>query len=720
MVRLKNIGVEKTTSFAFLVLLLGVLCSSVISLAAENNKGLTGEGITTIRSIEFVGNYTFSDKLLSKKLGFSVGDYLDPILAETGKRTIIEHYNRKGFPYTKVMLNTASMSRGKVIYIIDQGPRVRILSVGFKGNKKIKTGDLEDAVQTKTRSWLVRPVYYNKDKVDKDLEKLRKIYYREGFLDHRIEVLGESHITFVIDEGPQYSVGQIKVSGNQIFGAEKILEGLELAGGDIYERQKAEAQAKRILKFYREQGFINANVEQHPEYVGGARPDVVNLVFEVYEGDQFRIGRVDITGNDNVQDRVIRRILDEYEFSPGQLYNADMAPTEGDGNLEQYVQRQTLAEQVIIRPAASDEPQGDRKDVSVDIKEGLTGMWNPGVGIGSDSGVIGRLVYQQRNFDIHDKPKTLSDFILMKAYRGAGQTLRVALEPGTRVSQYSVSFTEPYFHDKPTSLDVVGSMYERFRQSHDEERLKGYLGFEQRRKENWRRSIGFRGERVDIGDIDFDAPQEIYDVEGNNDLAGVKIGTGRMVTDNRYTPTTGYSFDTAYEQVTGDYTFGILTGGYVRYFTLSEDLIDRKTVLAMKVRAGTIVGDAPAFEKFYAGGTGTYGMRGFEYYGVSPRGLQTNIANPQRKDPIGGDWIFLASSEVIVPLVGETLSALFFVDSGTVETGDYRAALGMGVQILIPQWSGPVPMRFEVALPFMKNDQDDTQTFSFSMGGFLF
>jgi outer membrane protein assembly factor BamA len=42
--------------------------------------------------------------------------------------------------------------------------------------------------------------------------------------------------------------------------------------------------------------------------------------------------------------------------------------------------------------------------------------------------------------------------------------------------------------------------------------------------------------------------------------------------------------------------------------------------------------------------------------------------------------------------------------------------VGTGIQILIPQWFGPVPMRFELAAPFMKNDEDETRAFSFSVG----
>jgi outer membrane protein assembly factor BamA len=92
------------------------------------------------------------------------------------------------------------------------------------------------------------------------------------------------------------------------------------------------------------------------------------------------------------------------------------------------------------------------------------------------------------------------------------------------------------------------------------------------------------------------------------------------------------------------------------------------------------------------------------------------VPNPEREDPIGSDWIFLASTEVVVPLVGEEFAALFFVDSGAIDSGNYRAAVGTGIQIQIPRWFGPVPMRFALAVPFMKDDEDDTEVFSFSVG----
>jgi outer membrane protein assembly factor BamA len=369
-----------------------------------------------------------------------------------------------------------------------------------------------------------------------------------------------------------------------------------------------------------------------------------------------------------------------------------------------------------ITPAGKSPGQ---RDAQVNIIEGKTGMVMLGAGVSTDSGVIGQFTFEQRNFDISDRPKSLSDFVTGKAFRGAGQTLRISLMPGTEVSQYSISFTEPYLNDKPVSLDLAGSSWKRFRESYIEGRTKGFVGLEQRFTDKWRQGIGLRVESVQVTSVEGDAPQEIKDVRGGNLLAGARLGVGRDLTNNRFNPTSGHNYDVSYEQVTGDFTFGIASATYRKYYTLYEDLAERKTVLAGKLLAATVVGDAPPFEKFYAGGTGAYGIRGFRYRGVSTRGLQTNVlpgTTPQREDPIGSDWIILANAETTVPLVGDNIAMLFFIDSGAIDTGGYRAGVGTGVQILIPQWFGPVPMRFELAMPLRKAEGDQTEFFNFSVG----
>ncbi len=721
---------QDATVILLISCLIGIASPCLAADAADPNQQSTvdnPESKAIIKSIEFEGNKKYKDHVLRERLGFQLGDRLDPFLAEGGRLTIIEVYRKVGYSSVKVSLDRDRLADGHLLYLIDEGPRVEIGNIDFVGNDSFGSGTLRQVIKIKEKKWLLWPYHFTEDAVDDDVERLQTFYYGQGYLNYKItsetelSADGETmDVTFVIEEGPVYHVAKIVFTGSTHFTEEQLREDLEIREGDVYLKAKADRDARVIGQRYREIGYVDAQVRQSVKFTPQVEENLVNLAIEIREGGQFRIGRIDVTGNETTKDKVARRVLDEYNFTPGELYDAKRAPKEGGGRLEKYVQRAAGAQQVMIRPVTPEDGDPNRKDVRVDIEEGMTGMIRPGVGFSSDNGVIGQLIYQQQNFDITDTPEDFGEWLMpWKPFRGAGERFSVRLEPGTKYSQYSVNFVDPYWQDEPITFNTLGQSWKRYRESYDEKRLKGSFGFERRVDEQWRRSIGFRAEEVGVGDLDYDAPQEIRDVKGDNQLYGIRFGLGLSGVDDVYDPGEGRNVGVFYEQVTGDDAFGILEGSYAHYFTLHEDVLGRRTILSGKLLAGTMVGDAPPFEMYYAGGTSRYGIRGFEYRGVSTRGLQTNVdpAYAERKDPVGSDWVFLAGAEVTIPLVGENFGLLLFTDSGTVDTGSYRLSIGTGIEIKVPQVFGNMPIRFEIAAPLLKDEEDETQIFSFSGGG---
>ena len=733
-----------------------------------NEKGIAIQKFI-VESIEFDSGgkkRSFKDKKLLEKLDLEVGD--DLIWAEPGRDNLEKFYYEKGFALAQIDLETEQLPEGKMklTYKIDEGPKVSTGRVFIRGNNILKTGALKRALKTTGKKWFFWSQNFSKDVLTADLDKLKEIYWNQGFLAHSImfslspdildpAVIAQQRqqkkcrvdITYQIQEGPVYTIEKIILdfiddegkTAEEIvikstnpedlqprkdpwpFDEKQLRERVTLEPAQIYSQKTADSDVEQLRMLYGTNGFINAKIRlQRPIFI----PDThaINIEFQVFEGLQYRIGRIDITGNKETHDKVYRRILDEYDFFPANLYNAGIAPKEGGGELEKRIRRMTLAEEVSIAPMGQAYGPKDAKvlgqDAEVHVKEGLTGNIWPGVGLSSDHGLIGQLIYDERNFDITDWPESIGELIPGRSFRGAGQSFKIGAEPGTRLSQYTVSFSDPYWGgepNKPIRLSVTGASWDRIRETYDEGRIKGSVAFKKRYDHGvWFRSISFRAEDVEVDDIDIDAPIEIIEEEGSNFIAGIKFGIKRDTTDDEFLPTNGSIFDISYEQVGGDHSFGILEGAQRWYRTLHEDLAERKTVLAIKLLGATTIDEAPTFEKFYGGGTGIYGIRGFDYRGVSPRGI--NPISLERDDPIGSDWIFLANAEVTVPLTGDNFAALFFIDSGTVESGGYRVSGGAGIQIMIPQWFGPVPMRFELAAPILKDDYDDTQTFSFSVG----
>jgi outer membrane protein insertion porin family len=660
-----------------------------------------------VRSIAFQGSAKLSDSFLAKQLSYKKGDYLDVFALRAGTDALTEAYKKKGFPWVTVTLDEGS-ALGNVVYRIDEGPRPKIAVVRFEGNEALKSGELQGTIKTKKKKLLVFTVYYSPDQLETDTRKLLEVYHKKSYLDAKIssdvtfnDSKSKAYVTFHIEEGPAYMVNSIQYFGNEFLTDVELLEGLKLRKDYFYSEAWADFDVKKIKSKYAAQGFIKVEVEQKRTILPNARVDVE---FKIKQGDRFRIGEVIITGNETLQDRSIRRVMDEEGFTPGQWYNADIAPGTGEGELERIIRQTVITESAVIQPVG-DKP--DQRDAMVTIKEGQTGSVMLGAGIASDSGVMGQITLDQRNFDITDWPENWTQLITGQAFRGAGQRLRLSASPGTEVSTYLISFTEPYLYDRPMALNLSGSIFERERESYEESRVTGNIGLDKRYPDDWRRGISFRADNVTIDDLEWDTPKEIVEVKGDNMLFGTRFYIGRDTTDSRFRPSRGYNFDMGYEQVLGDHTFGLLTATQRWYKTLYEDLSENKTVLETKFHAGTVVGDAPPFEKFYVGGTSS--MRGFDYRGISPRSGPSD-------DPIGSDWVMVGNFEVAVPLGSETFSWLFFSDIGTIEDGFIRSSVGTGVQILIPQFFGPVPMRFELAAPVTKDDDDDTQVFSFSVG----
>jgi outer membrane protein insertion porin family len=660
-----------------------------------------------VRGVAFSGNSDYSDSALQKELNFKRADYIDLLVVEVGVKDILLFYQDKGYAFAKVAVDRKELETGRAVYNIEEGPRVKVGKIKFVGNKLLWSWNLQDVVKVKTRRWLIFQGHYQETEVAGDVEKLRLAYLKRGFLNvkvsYGVEFTADKEwvtVIFNIEEGPIYTVRQLDINGNEFLKFEELTSDLKLKAGEVFTQEKADFDKKKILSKFLAAGFINATVEQSRSFQESAQVDVH---FNIIQGERFRIGQINITGNDQTQDKVIRRILDEYDFAPGGWYDADKAEGTGQGDLEKNVKGIALTKSAVITPAGN---KPGVRDAQVSITEGQTGSIMLGAGIGTDSGVQGQIVYEQRNFDIGAWPSSFGDFVTGDAFKGAGQIFRISLNPGTEYSMFSVSLIEPYLNDKPISMDVDASRYIRSLESYDETRTKGFVGFEERYKGGWRTGVDFRVEQVEVTNVDSNAPREISDWAGSNMLYGVRPNVGFDTTDNRFYPSKGIIFNAGYEQVTGCSTFGTLDGKFRWYKTVDEDFFERKTVLATKIQAAVTGADAPPFEKFYLGGSGS--MRGFEFQGISKRAGVND-------DAVGSDWMFMANTELAIPLNSDIFSLLVFVDSGTIQTGPYRVGAGSGLQIMVPQLLGPVPMRFEFTYPLRKGEQDETRVFSFSI-----
>jgi outer membrane protein insertion porin family len=667
-----------------------------------------------IAAIEIRGNVKFSTKDLLKDIDFGVGDPVDRFLINQGRDAIERKYRDAGYAYAEVTVDEEALkTEQRVIYTIAEGPRVRVRQITFEGNYSYKPKELMRLVSIKTYIWIFRTGEFDADKAQRDAENIQTFYREHGFLEaevsYRPEFLDEAHenlrLVFVINEGTRYTIKEIRITGNTVFTTDDLLAKLKLHPGDFFDAFKLKDDVQAIETEYGRQGYIYAHVL--PSRVFAEEPGQVIVTLQITEDGQFTMGRIEIHGNSQTQDKVVRR---ELRFYPGELYDTTKVR-----EAEKRIKDTQLFTEATITPVGN---APDVRDALVQVTESTkTVNFILGAGVSSDSGLAGNIVLENTNFDLFDFPRSATEFFKGKSFRGAGQTARIQLEPGTQVQRFRIDFREPYLMDQPIGLSTSAYYFERNRGPYNEQRLGLTWGFDHRFEsgalKGWTGTLGFRNEWVRITDVEFLAAKDIRDVEGGSYLSSVEPGLIHDTTDSVFNPTKGHRFKLGWEQagmMGGAYTFSKITASYVQHWTVTSDEYERKSVLSGRINAGYMFGDTPVFERFYAGGIGS--MRGFAFRGISPKdGL--------RNDRVGGDFMLLTGGEYSVPLYEKVIYGVGFVDMGTVERDitidTWRTSIGLGVRLTLP-FFGTVPMEFDFAIPVMKNDEDKTRIFSFYVG----
>lgn len=674
-----------------------------------------------IKSVVIRGNVAIDTKTISDTIDMHVGEAIDQFRIALAKQSVVNLYKDKNYPYAHVDIEEEPLRlHGDLIVNIIEGPKVRVRKVEFVGVHSFTQDRLRGVVKTRYWIWILRPGTLDPEQLEDDIGALRKFYTDHGFFDVRVgrKVIvspdqTEVQVDFIIDEGRRYTVRNVLFQGNYSVPASKLRPELKVTDGRPWDSDTIERDVRSIVRAYSPFGFVyQPDLEvPNPDYLSVTprrlfikEPGKFDLIYDIHEGKPFHMGRVIVKGNDKTQQKVVLR---EMRVTPGQLYNS-AALNEAQDRLKAL----PYFSSVSVTPIG-DDPKV--RDVLVDVKESKTAIFTVGAGINSNGGIVGDITYEQRNFDIANPPDALKDIFTDQAFSGAGQNLRINLEPGTIQSNASIRISDPYLFDQPYSGFDEAYLHDWLREQYDERHTGDAVGIGKRFDYIHSLLLTLRGEDVDIRSIQYeqDRPPQITDYAGHTTVTSAALQFRRNTTQGGALPYTGSDFTAGFEQfgaLGGEAYFEKWTSGYNYYQTVYTDLLDRKTILDYHAQTGFITGDAPFFEKFFDGGIGT--IRGFEYRGVSPRAGRFN-------DRVGGDFTLTGGLELSFPIAGEIFRGVVFTDLGTDDTniqfGVIRSSVGAGIRLSLP-FFGQAPLAVDFAVPITKDKYDNTQLISFSFG----
>ncbi len=646
--------------------------------------------------IELQGNNKIEDAKIREKISITPGSIADTVLIQDNATKIGKYYEEEGYWLTNIIPVIKKISENEVTltYQIEEGDKVRIKSIAIEGNKNLSSGKIKKVMETK-EWWLFSFIssggYLKRDQLDADMEKVRNLYFNNGFLK---VVVGEPEIavdkekkgmtiTLRISEGEQYKVASLDIMGNKLYDTDTIRKKITLVPNSLFQKNILEKDMLAISDLYSRNGYALVSVV--PNLTPDEQNKTVQIMLDIGEGDKYRIGRVEISGNLKTRDKVIRR---EIRLDEGETFDSSKLKRsyERINNLGYF---ETV--DMVPKPKYEDKSV----DIDVKVKERPTGFMSIGGGYSSADGFIATADVTQGNLF------------------GKGQYVKLKGELGGKTSYYELSFRDPYFMDKPISFSTGVYRHHREYVEYNKQAYGFYVGFGKSFDEYWKGDITYNFEKATIDNIKEGASSIVTDQAGTSTTSSITPTITRDSRDNYLDPTRGSknSLTVTLAGLGGSNGFvkAVYDSGW--FFPIGE------TTFMARGRLGystALLGKKlPLYERFYVGGINT--VRGLGFGEAGPRDTATG-------DPIGGTSELIFNFEYIFPLSTEMkLKGLTFFDAGNAydnfrDLGKLRYTSGLGVRWISPM--GPIRLEWGYNLDRKPEDKSSSK-FEFAFGSFF-
>ena len=511
----------------------------------------------------------------------------------------------------------------KLIFVIDEGDLLEVEDIIFIGNRVFSDKKLLEAIPSNKKglfSFITDSDNYSEIMIAKDQIALENFYKSNGYIDVRITssvgVLSSDKssvtLSYKIFEGPQYLIGKVNIDFNS-FGldAKRYRTYFTLGRGDVYDKEQVTELVKKIESQVISSGLTLAKVRLVVKKVLGL--EIVNLRIFIENNQKLFVERIEISGNNQTLDRVIRR---EFNIVEGDPFNPLMLR-----KTEEKLRATGFFEKVDISvlPGGSVE----KAVVIVDVSEAPTGSLNFGVGYSTDTSLTGSLSLTERNL------------------LGKGQKLNLNLSAAKNSQTLNFGFTEPAFLNRNVSAGVNISVKKadpsESTYTSNSISLSPSLGF--RVGPNSKMSVSYKIENLEINSKNSNSFVLRSD---DGSYVDSSISTS-FIYDQRNSiiePTEGYivRISSALSGLGGN--TGLLKSS-IRS-KLYQGLINDKVILSAELEGGSLDnfnGFSRVTDRFKLGGRN---FRGFQFGEMGPRDVSG--------DAIGGEKYIMGRLEANFPL----------------------------------------------------------------------
>ena len=397
-----------------------------------------------INRVIFEGNKRLKEDKIKKEVKLAPRQIFTRTAVRQDVARIIELYRRQGrfAAVVEPKMVNLDQNRVDVIFEVSEGPKSKVRQINILGNEEFSDSKLREQMATKQArltTLLSSNTSYDQDRLAYDQQKLRQFYLTEGYADFKVtsavaELTPDKKdfiITYVVEEGKRYKFGDVTVDSDiRDFDNKKLAASLGINKGDWYNAKKVETAVDSLSEAAGAFGY--AFTEVNPDFQRDKDTLTMGINFHIAEAKRSYVERIDINGNTQTQDKIIRR---EIRLAEGDAFSSFQVKRSQDRiNSLGFFQ-----DKFEIKQTQGSSP--DRVVLTANVEEKSTGELSLSAGFSSLERFIIQASIRQRNF------------------RGKGQELRASVNYSTYSKSVELGFTEPYLFDK--NIAVGGDIFRR-------------------------------------------------------------------------------------------------------------------------------------------------------------------------------------------------------------------------------------------------------------------
>ena len=640
----------------------------------------------TINRVAFEGNRRVKSEILLQQVQSKANGPMSQALIDADAERLREIYRRSGYGTTSITGRIAPLPNGRsdVVFTVVESGKTGIKTINFSGNNEYSAGRLRGlmtSTESNFLSFIKTSDVYDADRITADLELIRRFYLKNGYADFQIvsntarfdDAQGGWIVDVIVDEGPQYKVGNVSVDSRlRDIDPATLQRYVATSAGDTYNAESVEKSLLNLTNEVSRRGYAFAQVRPRGDRDSAGR--LIGITYVVDEGPRVYVERINVRGNTRTRDYVVRRELD---LGEGDAYNKVQID-----RAERRLNNLGFFNKVRVTNEPGSAP--DRVVINIDVEDKATGSFSVAGGYSTSDGIIGEVSLSESNF------------------LGRGQFVRIAGTLGQRTQGIDFSFTEPYFLDRriAAGFDLFSKYSDNHNTGRFESRVTGgqvrltfpiteelsitprYSIYQTEIKIPNTAERPYNDCTVPLGGVTPGTAGSLYPsnstfncVTNGEATIAVKEAAGTTLTslvglnfnynslDSVQSPRNGFvaELKPEFAGVGGDSKFLRVSADARYYREVFDDVVGFLRVQGGHVQATS--GDLRMIDHYFLGPTL---VRGFAPSGIGPR----DVLNDPTANALGGTTYFGGSVELQFPIFGLPrdlgLRGAVFADAGTL------------------------------------------------------